>query len=209
MVCGVVRRVDGRRYTERTGGPCCRASRGNQTGSLPRFRSFKQTVSSDAPGATAAGNRTRVSPAVFYYFRSFGAFAEYMRSAQRVARHDTRRGIDHRAWEVTASYMLTGESASDRGVRPGGGFDPVHGHWGALQLVVRACRGDGMDEAAFDAGFAAAGASRSARQWSVGTQLVPHALGQVLRRLRADRSSTERSARAPEHVLGLRLQLAF
>ena len=159
------------------------------------------------PGAAAAGNRTRVSPAVFYSFRAFGAFAEYMRSAQRVARDDTRRAVDNRAWDITASFVLTGESASDRGVRPRVAFNPAHRHLGALQLVVRHAAAT-VDEAAFDAGFAAAGASRSARQWSVGTNWYPSPWVKWYRacqRIVFD----ERSARAPENVIGLRLQLAF
>ena len=35
--------------------------------------------------ATANGSRTRVTPAVFYYYKSFGGFAEYMRSTQDVS----------------------------------------------------------------------------------------------------------------------------
>ncbi len=182
-------------------------SRGDQRGALPRFRSFKQAYFSYAPGATAAGNRTRISPAVFYYFRAFGAFAEYMRSDQRVARGDTRRDIDNRAWEVTASYVLTGESASDRGVRPRNGFDPANRRLGALQLVARYADVR-VDRAAFDGGLAAAGASRSARQWSVGTNWYPTPWVKwygMLERTVFD----ERSGRVPEHVIGLRFQLAF
>jgi phosphate-selective porin OprO/OprP len=185
------------------------ASRGNQSGALPKYRSLKQTYFSYAPGAAAAGNRTRLSPAVFYYFRAFGAFAEYMRSAQRVERDDARRIIDNRAWEITASFVLTGESASDRGVRPSAAFDPAHHRVGALQLVARyAAVTVDEAEAAFDAAFAAAGASRSARQWGVGTNWYPSPwikAAATFERTVFD----DRSTRAPEHVVGLRFQLAF
>ena len=90
-----------------------------------------------AATASANGGRQRVSPAVFYYYKSFGAFAEYMRSTQAISRTGAEADVTNQGWEVTGSVVLTGEPASDRGVRPKNGFDPANGHWGALQFVTR------------------------------------------------------------------------
>ena len=54
----------------------------------------------------------------------FGGFGEYMRSSQWVSKSAVRRYISNNAWEMTGSLVLTGEVASDRGVRPRNNFDP-------------------------------------------------------------------------------------
>ena len=41
------------------------------------------------------------------------------------------------AWQVQASYVLTGEKASFFGVKPTQNFDPLNGQWGALQAAAR------------------------------------------------------------------------
>ncbi|CAL1241782.1 OprO/OprP family phosphate-selective porin [Candidatus Methylocalor cossyra] len=43
----------------------------------------------------------------------------------------------NQAWQVAASYVLTGEDNSFQGVRPRHAFNPLEGHWGALQLAAR------------------------------------------------------------------------
>jgi phosphate-selective porin OprO/OprP len=42
------------------------------------------------------------------------------------------------AWQVAASYMLTGEKNSFRAIRPNRPFSPSTGGWGALQVAARA-----------------------------------------------------------------------
>src|ERR1051325_7300459 len=61
------------------------ATAGHETGPLPSYRSTaQQTFFSYAPGVIADGTRTRVSPSAFYYYKSFGAFAEYAHNTQAV-----------------------------------------------------------------------------------------------------------------------------
>ena len=113
-------------------------STGTQSGALPAFRtSIGQTLFSYATGTIADGSRTRVTPAVFLYSGRLGAIAEYVRSTAEVARGGVPATIANQAWNVTASYVLTGEATSDRGVRPRAPFDPAAGHWGALQVSAR------------------------------------------------------------------------
>ena len=81
--------------------------------------------------------------------------------------------MDNHAWEVTGSYVLTGEAASDHGVRPHHNFDPSTGQWGAVQLLAR-CSALTVDRAAFTDGLAAPGASQVARSWTLGMNWYPN-----------------------------------
>ncbi len=149
-------------------------STGNQTGALPSFKtSATQTWFSYATGAAADGRRTRVSPAAFYYYKGFGAFAEFMLSRQRVTRNDVSADLSNHGWDVTGSFVVTGESATDRGVRPKDNFDPAAHHWGALQLLARVAALD-VDQAAFDLGLAAATASGTGHQVAIGANWYPN-----------------------------------
>ena len=150
-------------------------STGRQSGALPTFRtSVQQPYFSYLQGATTSGTRNRITPAVFYYRRSFGAFAEYMRSTQVVARNGLETDVSNRAWDVTASYLLTGETATTGIMRPKEDFDPGAGHWGAFQIAIRYAALT-VDRAAFDAGLAASGASREARAVGIAANWYPTA----------------------------------
>ncbi len=143
-------------------------STGNQNGPLPSFRTTAgQTIFGFAPGALGEGRRNRVTPAVFIYAKGFGAFAEYARTSQDVTRTDVRSNITNHAWQVTASYVLTGEATSDRGVKPKATFDPAKGTWGAVQIAAR--YGElTFDDRIFAAGLATTDASRTLRQTALG-----------------------------------------
>ena len=95
-------------------------STGNQTGALPSYRtSAGQTFFSFPATTTADGRRNRVTPAVFLYLKRFGGFAEYARTTQDIVTSgDAAARSTNQAWGVTASYVLTGEATSERGVRP-------------------------------------------------------------------------------------------
>ena len=58
-----------------------------------------------------------------------------------------------RAWQVAASYVLTGESASFRGVTPRNPLEPGAGTWGAFEVAARFHRLE-VDDDVFSAGFA-------------------------------------------------------
>ena len=113
-------------------------SAGTQSGALPSFKtSVGQTYFSYGTGVTAAGDRHRVSPAVFYYYKAFGGFGEYMWSAQDVAKAGASTNVANEAWEFTGSFLLTGEAASYGLVRPKKSFDPA-AHSGARFSSSRA-----------------------------------------------------------------------
>src|SRR5262249_48842011 len=132
----------------------------------------QQTYFAYASSATANGDRHRVSPAIFYYYKAIGAFAEYMRSTQRVAKGSSLTDVTNDAWDITGSIFVTGEAASDRLTRPKANFDPSAGTWGALQLLARYSRLK-VDDAAFRAGLAAANASGEAKQFTIAANWFP------------------------------------
>lgn len=191
-------------------------STGTQIGALPSFKtSAGQTyfsygpALSGVPATVANGTRNRVTPAVSYYYGSFGAFAEYARSTQAVSRGGDVHDLSHHAWDVTGSYFLTGETATAAVPVPNHPFDPPAHKWGALQIVARYATLD-IDDAAFDGNFAAAGASHSAQQFTVGANWYPAQY--VKYYLNYEQTVFDRNApgaRPTEHVLFMRAQVAF
>ncbi|HSI23483.1 MAG TPA: porin [Methylophilaceae bacterium] len=100
--------------------------------------------------AVADGKRFRVSPQANYYYGPLGLIAEYARVSQDVSlltsttsntntviSSGTNKTLHHDAWQIAASYLLTGEDASFKGVKPKRDFDPDKGGWGAWELVAR------------------------------------------------------------------------
>jgi phosphate-selective porin OprO and OprP len=149
------------------------SSTGTREGALSSFRtSVGQRYFGYAPDVSATGRLTRLTPAAFFYFGPFGAFAEYVRSSSQLLSPAATRDVTHNAWDITGSFVLTGETGADRGVRPRASFDPAAGRWGALQLVARYSELT-VDRDVFDAGLAAPGASREARQFTIGANWYP------------------------------------
>ena len=185
-------------------------SHGRQFGALPAFRtSVQQTFFSYVIGAAASGIRNRASPALFYFYGPFGGFAEYMRSAQPVIKGTTITDVDNHAWEVTGSYLVTGETASYAIVRPENAFDPANGHWGALQLVGRYTALT-VDRSVFTAGLAAAGASRAAKSFTLGANWYPNQAIKIYATFeRTAFEGDESGSRRAESVILFRTQLSF
>jgi len=135
---------------------------------LPSFVSVgRQMFFSYAPGTAESGRRTRWSPQASYYRGPLGAYAEYVRSRAAVAKDGADGDIDHDAWQVLGSWVLTGEMSTERAVRPRENFDPPSGHYGALQAVARVER-FAVSPETISRGLAAPGASRTADAWTAG-----------------------------------------
>jgi phosphate-selective porin OprO/OprP len=183
-------------------------STGKEVGALPSFKtSVQQTYFSYVSTATANGFRHRVSPAVFYYYKSLGVFGEYMRSTQEVAKSGVTTEVSNAAWDVTGSILLTGEAATYGIVRPTNNFDPSTGHWGALQLLARYSTLK-VDSSAFTAGLAGTGASREAKSFTVAANWYPAAY--IKYYLTYEHTSFDNSAVRPnENVILFRTQLGF
>jgi len=122
---------------------------------LPVFRTPAQsTFFRYRTGTTptlADGERTRIAPQLYYYLGPFGLLSEYTTVSQDVSRTTTagrREGsLDTTAWQLQASWFLTGEEESFRGFKPNNVFSLADNTWGAFELVARYQELDTDDDA--------------------------------------------------------------
>jgi phosphate-selective porin OprO/OprP len=147
-------------------------STGRNTGTatntlLPSYRTPGQqsmfsyrasTATSTAPNnATYAdGDHTRLSPQAYYYVASFGVIGEYVRTTQEVSRQinaTTKNSsvLHHDAWQISASYFLTGEDAAYASFTPNNNFVAGKPGWGAWEIALRYHQLN-IDERAFSGG---------------------------------------------------------
>ena len=143
------------------------ASSGNDDGiALPSYKTFGQnTFFSFASGVTAMGHRTRLAPQGYYYKGPFGLFAEYTLAEEGLQKGTVRRSVAFRAWQIQASYLLTGDKKGFATLTPRKNFDPRNHGWGAVELAVRT--GDfSVERGFFDYGFGTVAATpRHAKEW--------------------------------------------
>jgi phosphate-selective porin OprO/OprP len=146
---------------------------GTVTG-LPTFRTsgnqtFFRYRADNTVGGTAFsdGNRTRTSGQGHWYHRAFGVLAELTASRQDVRIGTTLQAITNTASVVSASYFLTGESASSTTVQPRRDFDAGGGAWGAIEVTGRFTRLD-VDDDAFPLFANPAVSASSANEWATG-----------------------------------------
>ena len=165
-------------------------------------------------GAVANGNHWRLSPQGYYYWGPFGFLGEYVISDQRVTKGAASASLRNTAWQVAASWVLTGEDASYTGVNPKHPFDPRANHWGALQLVARYADLD-VDNKAFPIYANPATSASEAEAWAVGLNWY------LNKNIRVNTSYSRTTfdghingaqatvVRQPEEVVFTRLQLSF
>jgi phosphate-selective porin OprO/OprP len=140
-----------------------------------RFFSYRTTATTPpaAPNVVANGIHWRVAPQGYYYWGSFGAFGEYIISDQEVQQAGVGAGagsmadLRHTAWQVAASYFLTGEENSFKAVTPKKAFSPVNGGWGAWEIAARVGELD-VDNEAFPVYANPANSATKAFSWGVG-----------------------------------------
>lgn len=88
----------------------------------------------------ADGKRSRIAPQASYYYGPFGLITEYVRESQGIsvgADNLKKVTLHNDAWQVAGSWLLTGEDASFKGVRPKNNFDIDKKTWGAWEVVAR------------------------------------------------------------------------
>jgi phosphate-selective porin OprO/OprP len=96
-------------------------------------------------GTVSGGREARLTPQFYYYLSSFGLSGEYVAVSQDVARTlgagaagVTRRAtLDHKAWDVALSWLLTGENEGFTYPTVRRPFAVGQPGWGAFELVTR------------------------------------------------------------------------
>jgi phosphate-selective porin OprO/OprP len=106
------------------------------------YLNYANTIRAGAAAPLADGGAYRIYPQAYWYAGPFGLMGEYALSSQRLsgtnsAGRATVIKQNNKAWQVLASYVVTGEDNSFGAIKPIQKFDPLNGKWGALQLAAR------------------------------------------------------------------------
>ena len=173
---------------------------------------FRYRTDGTAPNTTVAdGSRTRFTTHGQYYVGQLGLQAEYVVSRQEVRRATTADEIEQQSWQVTGSWVLTGEAATGRVIAPRKPFAPGKGAWGAFEIVARA-NALTVDDAAFpvfanlDASARQATAAGAGLNWYLNRNVKIAADYELTR---FDRGALAGADRPDEHALFTRFQIAF
>jgi phosphate-selective porin OprO/OprP len=141
---------------------------------LPRYRTPGQVQFFGYRAEAAAdGLHRRWSPQAYYYNGPLGLLGEYVTSEQEVrlvagASAGRVEHLENNAWQLSGSWVLTGEDASYRGLaRPNHPFTTGAAGWGALELVARYGELD-VDDDAFPLFANPATSASRAQAWTVG-----------------------------------------
>jgi phosphate-selective porin OprO/OprP len=187
---------------------------------LPRYRSPGQntifsyrsaSTPADADTVVAAGDHTRWSPQLYFYRGPFGLLGEYAVSRQQVSLAGAPAELEHSAYQAVVSWVLTGESAGYRGVRPAVPYASGSAGWGAFEIALRHGAIE-IDDAAFpvyanpDTAVSTARASGAGLSW--------YATANVRLALNYERTAFEGGApgggdRDDESAVFSRVQLSF
>jgi phosphate-selective porin OprO/OprP len=139
---------------------------------LPRYRTPGQNVFFNYRATVLAdGDHQRLSPQFYYYRNRLGLMGEWISSEQEVqlgSNEATHTSLENQAWQLTGSWVLTGEDASYRGVvKPNHPFALDGEGWGAFELVARYGELE-VDEDAFPVYADPSASARRARAWGLG-----------------------------------------
>jgi phosphate-selective porin OprO and OprP len=194
------------------------------------FSYYAPTTSTGAAspnGTIANGERLRISPQAFYYFKSFGLLSEYVDETQDVSRTlgsgakalTRRAALKPDSWQLMATYLVTGDDATFGTVVPKRPFAIGEPGWGAVELAARVSELS-LDSATFtdvkgvvDSWFADPDAQASkAVAWTLGvnwylTQNVEWVLNYTTTRF--DGGAKDGTDRADERAFFTRFQVAF
>jgi len=130
-----------------------------------------KNTSAKLAAPTSDGATSRIYPQAYWFAGPFGAIGEYVVSSQHLAgKNATGKSVnvkqDNKAWQILASYVVTGEDNSFSGVKPIQNFNPLKGTWGALQLAARYGEMD-IDNDTFQIVDPTRAASK-AKAWTIG-----------------------------------------
>jgi phosphate-selective porin OprO/OprP len=183
--------------------------------STPQYRTAGQQIFfTYGAGVSLADDQIRVAPQAYWYWGPFGAMAEWVRSKPTLRLGNDNFSPDIDAWQIAASWVVTGENRTFQGVVPRSSFNPARegGGFGAWELAARAS-GFRIDDEVFDEGFASTtNASQEALEWGVGINWYINPflkLSLDYNDTRFDGGAPEGRDRSTEGVLLSRFQVAF
>ncbi|MCC6234821.1 MAG: porin [Verrucomicrobiales bacterium] len=140
-------------------------------GQQPVFSFFSGNGSATSPSVAANGVHWRLAPQAWFYHGPFGVLAEYTVSHQDTTHAagtlSSREALDHQAWQVAASWFITGEENSFRAVTPREPLRFQDSGLGALELAARVS-GLNPDHDSFPAFASADQSIASAFEWALG-----------------------------------------
>jgi phosphate-selective porin OprO and OprP len=153
-------------YGEKTG-----PVRGFLTPGQQRFFSYRSGVGTAAsPNVIADGEHWRLTPQFYYYWGPLGIFGEYAISDQEFlvqSGGSQREKARHTAWQVAASYFVTGEENSWKAVAPRRNLSPANSGWGALEVIARVGQFT-LDDSIFPVLANPEASAHEATSWGVG-----------------------------------------
>jgi len=197
------------------------ATRSNFGGALlPSYKTPGQsTFYSYKSGTVADGARTRFVPQAYYYAGPLGVIAEYATVNQNIKNSGNKLEVDNSAWQIATSYLLTGEDASFKGVKPKNDFNLDGAGWGSWELVARYERADIDNDLWSNSTFTtqnsgAAASIKSASSWAAGVnwylnQNVKIALNYEQTSFKGGDVTNYLLDHPDEQILSSRLQLSY
>ena len=196
---------------------------GDHVGALPGYKTpGQQTFFSYASGVNANGQQWRLDPQAFYYFGPFGLMGEYVVSSQEVntvskAAKSTYTRLDNSAWQVQASWFLTGEdnsfhASSLHNIVPARNLALDGSAFGAFELVARVQQLS-LDDKAFPT-LASSSSAHGATSWGVGvnwylTSNLKLNLDYESTTFRGGQTGSGSATATPEHAILSQVQFAF
>jgi phosphate-selective porin OprO and OprP len=146
-------------------------SNDSNSNSLPSYKTPGQAYNFFAyTGSRSNGRRERIAPQAYYYTGPLGILAEYAAVKQDISNTagTTTANVTNSAWQIAGSYLLTGEDASFKGVKPYSPFKSgAEGGWGAFELVAR-YQENNIDRAAVTFANTTNGYALGAKTWGIG-----------------------------------------
>lgn len=169
------------------------------------------------PNVLNDGQTWRITPQGYYYLGPFGLLGEYVISSQELRQAGggvgagRKASFSNTAWQVAASYFLTGEDNSFDVVSPRRPFGFTKGGWGAWELTARVGELD-VDDEAFPVFANPAQSATKALVWGVG--LNWHLNRNVKLQLNYEQTeftggNANPALAQPEHLVLTRAQFAF
>lgn len=166
-------------------------------------------------GTSGNGKHTHVVPQAYWYNANYGVLAEYVISRQELINGLNEDSISNKGYQVAVNYVLTGEDAGFKGVKPKSAFKVGAEGWGAFEIAARTS-GLTIDDDVFTGGgnsFANIDtAARKAREYGIAANWYVNNNAKVAinyEQTRFDGGAAAGADRANERAILARLQVAF